>query len=164
MQLQVANTRLERRVRGPLRQYACRVCVSGPPSKHPIPCAACAGRCLNFREMRICFHLFPLPLSIFTSLSHHQPCHTASRSPCKPRHLLAHGAPSVTAHRRLSPSESQSNNGVQMSHIGLGTWQSAAGEVNRAVEKSIIANYRHVDAAVSVSRRSLSVAPDSVAH
>ncbi|KAF8915494.1 NADP-dependent oxidoreductase domain-containing protein [Mucidula mucida] len=40
------------------------------------------------------------------------------------------------------------NNGVKMPQIGLGTWQSNPGEVERAVETALKAGYKHIDAAV----------------
>ncbi|KAM0753523.1 Aldo/keto reductase [Meredithblackwellia eburnea MCA 4105] len=40
------------------------------------------------------------------------------------------------------------NNGVEMPLIGLGTWQSAPGEVERAVAEALKVGYKHIDAAV----------------
>ncbi|KAF5371310.1 hypothetical protein D9758_004209 [Tetrapyrgos nigripes] len=40
------------------------------------------------------------------------------------------------------------NNGVKMPQIGLGTWQSAPGEVENAVDIALRAGYKHIDAAV----------------
>lgn len=39
------------------------------------------------------------------------------------------------------------NNGLKIPSIGLGTWQSAPGEVSKAVESALKSGYRHIDAA-----------------
>ena len=50
---------------------------------------------------------------------------------------------------------SRSNNGLRMLQIGLGTWQSEAGQVEKAVEEAPKCGYRHIDAAVIVRLLSL---------
>ncbi|WWD22324.1 hypothetical protein CI109_106815 [Kwoniella shandongensis] len=47
----------------------------------------------------------------------------------------------------MAPTHFTLNNGQKIPSIGLGTWQSAPGEVSKAVESALKSGYRHIDCA-----------------
>lgn len=46
----------------------------------------------------------------------------------------------------MSDTKFKLNTGAEIPALGLGTWQSAAGEVEKAVEYALEIGYKHVDA------------------
>ncbi len=46
------------------------------------------------------------------------------------------------------PTEFKLNSGNTIPSVGLGTWQSKPGEVEKAVEHAIKSGYRHIDGAL----------------
>lgn len=45
------------------------------------------------------------------------------------------------------------NTGAEIPALGLGTWQSEAGEVKKAVAYALSVGYKHIDCGISPSRR-----------
>lgn len=83
-------------------------------------------------ESRGVAFMFNLPL--------HPPFLFSIQSPLKPISRLQQQT------ENMSETKFKLNTGAEIPALGLGTWQSAAGEVEKAVEYALEVGYKHVDA------------------